>query len=129
NSEPRRFRARSTRFPIVPEILCCGSQTPGDYFAGQSLLVGECRALRKSASARAINSWRPSAGAASARPNVIEWSGSAAASAAAIFSKRALASRSPRFDIAQSSSVAAVAHDHIVWADIRAKGLAEVPQQ
>src|SRR5215218_5082389 len=72
--------------------------------AGQSLLVGECRASRKSASARAISSWRPSAGPASARPNVIEWSASAAASAAAIFSKRALASRTPRFDIAQSSS-------------------------
>ena len=40
--------------------------------AGQPLLVGECRAWRKSASARAISSWRPSAAAASARPNVIE---------------------------------------------------------
>src|SRR5437762_719624 len=72
--------------------------------AGQPLLVGECRAWRKSASARAISSWRPSAGSAAARPNVTEWSASAAASAAAIFSKRALASGTPRFDIAQSSS-------------------------
>ena len=66
--------------------------------AGQSLLVGECRASRKPASAQAISSWRPSAGSAAARPNVIGWSASAAASAAAIFSKRAMASGTPRFD-------------------------------
>src|SRR2546426_372480 len=94
------------RYPYFQSQEVSSSEKQGADLpkAGQSLLVGECRASRKSASARAISSWRPSAGSASARPNVIEWSASAAASAAATFSKRALASGTPRFDIAQSSS-------------------------
>src|SRR5207253_3443941 len=55
------FRSRQS---VLSELEVSSSEKEGRR-SGQSLLVGECRASRKSVSARAISSWRPSAASAS----------------------------------------------------------------